>query len=134
MVGLGASSHLQKEDSSLMYRLNIAIDLDTDREEAEDVSGCIIRICEALLGVVVVETCISSNLTIVKHNVGTPKLFQENGVSGYLMSTLELYLSEPNFHDLVAWLRGRTMALTSRGSLVYRDDYERWQLGLPVVD
>ncbi len=61
--------------------------------------------------------------------------YTENGISGYLMEDIKAFLPPQEYKAFCDWIYGQTGMLTKDGKmLVYSCDWERFMLGLPVID
>ena len=66
------------------------------------------------------------------------ELIQEEGYSGYVYNDVLGSLNYYQAKDLQEWMHGQTMGLhqtpDSLQTIIYTWDFERWLLGLPVID
>jgi len=68
--------------------------------------------------------------------VKKPKLtlIKYKGTLGYAMSNIKEILGEKEFSKFKDWIWGQTVMVYGNDRLVYEYDFEKYLLGLPILD
>lgn len=62
------------------------------------------------------------------------KLITYKGTLGYAMSNIKEVFDEKEFAKFQDWIWGQTVMVYGEDKLVYEHDFERYLLGLPILD